>query len=59
MAGQPAGVARVSSDGQVRLMTKIAHLYHEQGLRQSEIASILHISQAKVSRLLKHLNPKP
>lgn len=53
MSAQPAGVARVSSDGQVRLMTKIAHLYHEQGLRQSEIASILHISQAKVSRLLK------
>ena len=53
MVAQPAGVARVSSDGQVRLMTKIAHLYHEQGLRQSEIASLLHISQAKVSRLLK------
>ncbi|HVK34549.1 MAG TPA: sugar-binding domain-containing protein [Microlunatus sp.] len=34
-------------------MTKIAHLYHEQGLRQSEIAGLLHISQAKVSRLLK------
>src|SRR4051794_40972323 len=34
-------------------MTKIAHLYHEQGLRQSEIAGSLHISQAKVSRLLK------
>lgn len=50
---QPVGVARTSSDGQVRLMTKIAHLYHEQRLRQSEIAGILHISQAKVSRLLK------
>jgi DNA-binding transcriptional regulator LsrR (DeoR family) len=50
---QPVGVARVSTDGQVRLMTKIAHLYHEQGLRQSEIAGSLHISQAKVSRLLK------
>ncbi|RCK69652.1 sugar-binding transcriptional regulator [Desertihabitans brevis] len=40
-------------DGQVRLMTKIAHLYHEQNLRQNEIAAMLHISQAKVSRLLK------
>ena len=50
---QPAGVTRVSADGQVRLMTKVAHLYHEQQLRQSEIAGILHISQAKVSRLLK------
>ena len=53
MAAQPAGLTRASADGQVRLMTKIAHLYHEQGLRQSEIAAILHISQAKVSRLLK------
>ena len=34
-------------------MTKIAHLYHEQNMRQSEIAVLLHISQAKVSRLLK------
>ncbi|HEU5484001.1 MAG TPA: sugar-binding domain-containing protein [Microlunatus sp.] len=53
MTAQPTGVTRASSGGQVRLMTKIAHLYHEQGLRQSEIAAILHISQAKVSRLLK------
>jgi len=43
----------VSSDGQVRLMTKVAHLYHEQGIRQSDIAEALHISQARVSRLLK------
>ena len=50
---QPAGVTRVSSDGQIRLMTKVAHLYHERRLRQSEIATLLHISQAKVSRLLK------
>jgi DNA-binding transcriptional regulator LsrR (DeoR family) len=34
-------------------MTKVAHMYHEQGIRQTEIASTLHISQAKVSRLLK------
>lgn len=53
MTASSSGVARVSSDGQLRLMTKIAHLYHEQGLRQSEIAGLLHISQAKVSRLLK------
>lgn len=50
---QSAAVTRVSPDGQVRLMTKIAHLYHERQLRQSEIATLLHISQAKVSRLLK------
>lgn len=40
-------------DGQVRLMTKIARMYHERGARQAEIAAALSISQAKVSRLLK------
>lgn len=53
MVAQPIGVNRSASSGQLRLMTKIAHLYHEQGRRQSEIAAMLHISQAKVSRLLK------
>nr|WP_239579311.1 sugar-binding domain-containing protein [Microlunatus panaciterrae] len=28
-------------------------MYHEQGIRQAEIAAALHISQARVSRLLK------
>jgi len=36
----------------VELMTKVARLYHEQGATQSEIAQRLHLSQAKVSRLL-------
>lgn len=40
-------------DGQVRLMTKVARMYHERGIRQAEIADALNISQAKVSRLLK------
>ena len=59
MAAQPQGVGRptstgmVSGDPQVRLMTKVAHMYHEQGIRQTEIADALHVSQAKVSRLLK------
>lgn len=34
-------------------MTKIAVMYHEQGLRQPEIAERLHISQSRVSRFLK------
>jgi DNA-binding transcriptional regulator LsrR (DeoR family) len=34
-------------------MVKIARLYHEHGLRQPEIARRLHVSQARVSRLLK------
>lgn len=40
-------------DGQVRLMTKVARMYHERGVRQADIAAALNISQAKVSRLLK------
>lgn len=35
------------------LVAKIARMYHEQGLRQSEIAGRLHISQSRVSRLLQ------
>jgi DNA-binding transcriptional regulator LsrR (DeoR family) len=38
---------------QLRLMAKVARLYHEQGLRQSEIADRLDLSQSRVSRLLK------
>jgi len=52
---QPSETPRPSSaaDGQLRLLTKVAHMYHEQGIRQSDIAYALHISQARVSRLLK------
>ena len=35
-----------------RLMTKVARLYHEQGLSQPNISARLHISQSRVSRLL-------
>jgi len=38
---------------ELRLMTKIARLYHVDNLRQTEIADQLDISQATVSRLLK------
>ncbi|MDP3949448.1 sugar-binding transcriptional regulator [Microbacterium sp.] len=41
------------ADGQVRLLTKVARMYHERGIRQADIATALNISQAKVSRLLK------
>jgi DNA-binding transcriptional regulator LsrR (DeoR family) len=40
-------------DGQLRQLTKVARMYHERGIRQSDIAQSLNISQAKVSRLLK------
>ena len=38
---------------EVRLMAKVAHMYHEQGLRQADIATRLSLSQATISRLLK------
>lgn len=55
MSTSPSVPPRQSSlvDGQIRLMTKVAHMYHEQGIRQANIAEALHISQARVSRLLK------
>jgi len=34
-------------------MVKVARLYHEHRVRQPEIARRLHVSQARVSRLLK------
>lgn len=37
----------------LRVMTKVARLYHLRGFRQTEIASRLGISQARVSRLLR------
>src|SRR6478735_10558913 len=42
-----------AAEEQLRLMTKVARLYHEHGVRQPEIARRLHVSQARVSRLLK------
>lgn len=38
---------------ELRLLAKVAHLYHEQELSQSEIARRLYLSQATISRLLK------
>lgn len=37
----------------LRLMTRVAQLYYEQGMRQGEIAERLDLSQSRVSRLLK------
>jgi DNA-binding transcriptional regulator LsrR (DeoR family) len=38
---------------EVRLMTKVARMYHEQGLRQTDIMEKLDLSQSTISRLLK------
>ena len=37
----------------LRLVTRVARMYHEQNFKQPQIAELLHVSQAKVSRLLK------
>jgi DNA-binding transcriptional regulator LsrR (DeoR family) len=42
----------MTSVDRLRLMTKVARLYHERGMRQSVIAAKLSLSQAMVSRLL-------
>jgi DNA-binding transcriptional regulator LsrR (DeoR family) len=42
----------VTSVDRLRLMTKVARLYYEHGLRQPEIGKQLSLSQAMVSRLL-------
>ncbi|WP_436761239.1 sugar-binding transcriptional regulator [Streptosporangium sp. V21-05] len=39
--------------GHLRLLARVARMYHEQGMRQPEIAAALGISQPRVSRLLK------
>jgi DNA-binding transcriptional regulator LsrR (DeoR family) len=41
------------ADDQLRLMAKVARMYHERGMRQAQIAEELHVSQPRVSRLLK------
>jgi DNA-binding transcriptional regulator LsrR (DeoR family) len=55
--GNAYGATHADLDGvpvdHLRLLTKVARLYHERGLRQPEIAQHLHISQPRVSRLLR------
>ena len=45
--------ARWRNSDDVRLIAEVARLYYEHGLKQPEIARRLHLSQAKVSRLLR------
>ena len=42
-----------AADSQQRLIIRVARMYHEHGIKQPQIAQQLHVSQAKVSRLLK------
>ena len=52
MSELPRNAGRAEPD-QLRLLARVARLYHEQGVRQPQIAADLHISQPRVSRLLK------
>jgi len=38
---------------ELRLIAKVAGLYHQRGMRQAEIAAQMSLSQSTVSRLLK------
>lgn len=49
----PAPLRPDLDDDQLRLMSKIARMYHERGMRQPQIAADLHISQSRISRLLR------
>jgi DNA-binding transcriptional regulator LsrR (DeoR family) len=53
MVASPRTASRLNGDSQIRLLTKVARMYHERGIRQADIAESLHLSQARVSRLLK------
>ncbi|MGW2292227.1 sugar-binding transcriptional regulator [Streptomyces phaeochromogenes] len=45
--------ASTPSPDHMRLLIKVARMYHERGVRQPEIAAHLNMSQPRVSRLLK------
>lgn len=47
------GRGRGVSTEHLRLLARVARMYHEQSMRQPEIAAALSISQPRVSRLLK------
>jgi DNA-binding transcriptional regulator LsrR (DeoR family) len=53
MASAPRSMSRTPTDGEIRLITKVARMYHERGIRQVDIAGTLHLSQTRVSRLLR------
>ena len=43
----------MSRTDELRMMVRVAQLYHEDNLKQAEISKRLHVSQATVSRLLR------
>ena len=49
----PSRALRELRPDQLRLLARVARMYYEQGLRQPQIAAQLHVSQSRVSRLLR------
>ena len=52
-AARPPRPARSIRPDQLRLLATVARMYHERGIPQPQIAADLHISQSRVSRLLR------
>ncbi|MEU9456649.1 sugar-binding transcriptional regulator [Streptomyces sp. NPDC048277] len=50
---QRSDLTSSESVDRLRLIVRVARMYHERGMRQSEIAGVLGLSQAGVSRLLR------
>jgi DNA-binding transcriptional regulator LsrR (DeoR family) len=53
MSLRAQGDAKGVGPDQLRLLAKIARMYHERGVRQPQIAADLGISQSRVSRMLR------
>jgi len=51
--GRDGGTLTMARVDELRLMAKVARLYHREGLRQAEITERLAIHQSTVSRLLR------
>ena len=51
--GRQRGGRLMARIDELRLMTRVARMYHESGVKQPEIAARLRLSQPKVSRLLR------
>lgn len=50
---QPLPRSLSHPNGRLELLVKVSRLYYEDGMKQPAIADLLHISQARVSRLLR------
>lgn len=52
-SGAVRALSPAAGSDDLRLIVRIARMYHDHGMRQVEIAERLHLSQTKVSRMLQ------